>query len=431
VQAVLRTGMPYVGDVRMGEVNQAPVVALAIPTRDAAGNVTGVLAGGFRLDQNRSGNDNLRFAGATAVEIVDRGGRIVVGTTTMDRLVSADPSFVAEDLGATEQGVVTDAVSPFGAPNRLIGWSTAVSADWLVLVDRPMSEAFGNVRSVLAVQLVIIGLAGSLAVGATLFALHRIGEAERRRAAAYAAEAAATDRLEVAVAQLREREQLRDAFVGVLSHELRTPVTSIYGAAKLLAKAPDRVDRESLVQDIEDESDRLYRMIEDLLVLSRAERGRLEVTTEPVLVQRLVPAVEGDLRRRFPSTRFVFTLPDSLPPVAAEPGPVRQVLNNLLTNAAKYGGGSAVRLTASVVEGAVRLVVEDSGPGFSAEEAEHLFELFYRAPGSAKMAAGTGIGLYVVRGLVEAMGGTVKASPGEGGGARFTVTLPVFGEDAP
>jgi signal transduction histidine kinase len=293
-----------------------------------------------------------------------------------------------------------------------------------------MATAFGNARSILAVQLVMVGLAGAIAIGATLLALHRIGEAERRRAAAFLAEREATDRLEIAVTQLREREQLRDAFVGVLSHELRTPVTSIYGAAKLLARAPDRADRDSLVQDIEDESDRLYRMIEDLLVLSRAERGRLEVSAEPVLIQRLMPAVEGDLRRRFPSTRFIFTLPDSLPPVAAEPGPVRQVLTNLLTNAAKYGGRSAVRLTAGVVDASVRLVVEDSGPGFTREEAAHLFELFYRAPGSAKLAAGTGIGLYVVRGLVEAMGGTVGAEPVDGGGARFTVVLPVFEEDA-
>ncbi len=431
VQVVLETGRPWVSDVRIGELNRAPIVALAIPTRDARGMVTGVLVGGFRLDQDRSGSDNLRFAGATAVEIVDRSKHIVVGPTTMDRLVNADPAFEAQPLRDADQGVITDAVSPYGAGDRLIGWSRAMSADWLVLVDRSMTEAFGNARSVLAIQLLVVGLAGAIAVAATLFALHRIAAAERRRAAAFTAESEATEQLQVAVTQLREREQLRDAFVGVLSHELRTPVTSIYGAAKLLARAPDRADRDSLVQDIEDESDRLYRMIEDLLVLSRAERGRLQVTAEPVLVQRLMPAVEGDLRRRFPSTRFGFDLPDTLPPVSAEPGPVRQILNNLLTNAAKYGGGSEVRMTASATDMSVRLVVEDSGPGFSQEEADRLFELFYRSPDSARLAAGTGIGLYVVRSLVEAMGGTVVAEPRHGGGARFTVALQVFDEDAP
>ena len=198
---------------------------------------------------------------------------------------------------------------------------------------------------------------------------------------------------------------LRDAFVGVMSHELRTPVTTIYGAAKLLAKQPRRDELETLVEDIEEEADRLYRITEDLLVLSRAEHGLVEIRPEPVLVQRLVPSVVAEVGRRFAGLQVSVDLAPALPPIAGDEAALRQVLVNLLTNAAKYGDGQPVRVAADADAGHVRVRVEDHGPGLPEAELAPIFDLFYRSNVNARRASGTGIGLYVVRQLVHAMHG--------------------------
>ena len=224
--------------------------------------------------------------------------------------------------------------------------------------------------------------------------------------------------LEAAVAQLERGQALRDAFVGVMSHELRTPVTTIYGAAKLLAKSPRRPELETLIEDIEEEADRLHRITEDLLVLSRAEHGLVEISPEPVLVQRLVPSVVAEVRRRHPDLDVRVDIAPALPPVSGDEAALRQVLVNLLTNAAKYGRGAPVRVDAVATVDRVRVRVEDHGPGLPAADLEPIFDLFYRSESNAKRASGTGIGLYVVRQLVLAMGGTVQAYEVEPSGPR-------------
>ena len=151
----------------------------------------------------------------------------------------------------------------------------------------------------------------------------------------------------------------------------------------------------------------------------------MEVRTEPVLLQRLAAGIVADVARRFPGARIERDLPADLPPVAAEPGAIRQVLDNLLANAAKYGAGSPITLAAAEVAGHVRMTVVDGGPGLPAGEHDRIFELFYRSPANEKSASGTGIGLFVVRQLVEAMHGTVVAEAAEPRGLRFVIDLPV------
>ena len=242
-----------------------------------------------------------------------------------------------------------------------------------------------------------------------VWASRRLDAAVQQQSVAYASERATRLELEAAVAQLEERQVLRDAFVGVMSHELRTPVTTIYGAAKLLAKQPRRPELETLVEDIEEEADRLYRITEDLLVLSRAEHGLVEIRPEPVLVQRLVPSVVAEVGRRFAGLQVSVDLAPALPPIAGDEAALRQVLVNLLTNAAKYGDGQPVRVAADADAGHVTVRVEDHGPGLPEAELAPIFDLFYRSNVNARRASGTGIGLYVVRQLVRAMHGTVSA----------------------
>lgn len=235
------------------------------------------------------------------------------------------------------------------------------------------------------------------------------------------------------VTEARDRRLTREAFFGVLSHELRTPVTTIYGNSKLLARAARRskqVRTEALL-DIESEAERLYRLVEDLLVLGRFEEGpRPKVAREPVLIQRLVAAALAAESTRRPAQRFVSRLPADLPPASGEATSVEQVLRNLIGNATKYSPGGTITVTAASDGAAITVRVLDEGPGLAAADADRLFELFYRAPDAARSVAGAGIGLFVCKRLVEAMGGRIWASPRPAHrGAEFGFTLPPFTEE--
>ncbi|HEX5827362.1 MAG TPA: ATP-binding protein [Candidatus Limnocylindrales bacterium] len=231
----------------------------------------------------------------------------------------------------------------------------------------------------------------------------------------------------------REAARLRDAFIGVVSHELRTPITTIFGGTRVLARRwrhmPEEA-RDDILADVVEEADRLYRLVEDLLVLTRVERGVLDIGDEPVHLGRLVERVLGSERTRWPDVRFEVSIPAGLPSVAGEDTYLEQVLRNLAGNAAKYGGpGTTVTVAADASRDAVRLIVADEGPGVDDDEHDALFELFYRSPAVAAKAPGAGIGLFVCRQLVAAMGGTITAHRRAEGGAAFTVTLRRYEDD--
>lgn len=229
------------------------------------------------------------------------------------------------------------------------------------------------------------------------------------------------------VTEARRRELVRETFIGVLSHELRTPVTTIFGGAKLLAREISSLDEETkrgIFRDIHDEAERLQRLVEDVVALNRFGEGRGEIGWEPVLLQRLVPRVVQSEEGRWPGVTFVVEMAQGLPTVTADPTYVEQVIRNLLSNGAKYGGsGSTVTITSEAGEGEVIVRVLDDGPGFPADEATRLFELFYRSPGTASAASGAGIGLFVCARLVAAMGGRIWATPRPEGGAEFGFAL--------
>jgi PAS domain S-box-containing protein len=227
------------------------------------------------------------------------------------------------------------------------------------------------------------------------------------------------------VTRSREAAQAQEAFMGVLSHELRTPVTSIYGYAKVLQRPGLREQSTEMLEDIEAEADRLYRIVEDLLALSRVQAG-FTVEGEPLLLQHLIgPLIKAEAQR-WPQVIVEKEVPSDLPTIFGERTYVEQVLRNLLSNAAKYSpAGSTVTVTGRTHGDQVEIRVLDRGAGISAGEAEQLFRLFYRSPNTAKQASGAGIGLYVCRGLVQAMGGRIWATVREGGGSEFGFSLPV------
>ncbi|CAN5794118.1 GAF domain-containing sensor histidine kinase [soil metagenome] len=238
-----------------------------------------------------------------------------------------------------------------------------------------------------------------------------------------------------AVEQAREKGKLKDAMMGMLSHELRTPVTTIYGAAQLLSRTVSLGDEErarDLFPDMVSESERLVRLIENLLVLTRLEQGRrLDTDREPVLLQRVLAEVVSQDGKRWPEREISLALPSNLPPVWGDQLYVEQIVRNLLSNALKYSpGDTAVRISASEVDqgGAIEVAVHDNGIGLPADSLESAFELLFRTNEAQRYAPGAGIGLYVCRRLLDAMGGEIWLERGDPSGVVVKFRLSVVDE---
>jgi K+-sensing histidine kinase KdpD len=228
----------------------------------------------------------------------------------------------------------------------------------------------------------------------------------------------------------RESDALKSALLESVSHDLRTPLASIRAAAGSLID--DQVDlgtedRRATAEMIDREADHLNRIVTNLLDLSRVEAGALRVERDVYDLADLLEPTIGRARRRLAAHRLEVDLGD-VPPVDVDAVLLDQVVANLLENAAKYTPpGTLVRIAARALpDGArVRLTVEDAGPGAPDAALPHLFEKFYRVPGrSAGSRSGTGVGLAVVRGLTEALGGSVAARRSQLGGLAIDVDLP-------
>ena len=255
--------------------------------------------------------------------------------------------------------------------------------------------------------------------------------ATRNLQSEHAASQQRTEELEAEREQSERDRQHRDAFMGVLSHELRTPITTIFGMSHLLQQRHGSLSSATLAQhlaDIEAEADRLHRLTEDMLVIARAEGGRLEITTDPIAIAPLVERSVNAQRSSAPDHEFEFERPSQLPLVGGEDLYVEQITRNYLSNATKYSPpGSVIRATVSAEDGGVAVRVTDNGPGFADDAPDELFELFYRSEDAKHKASGAGIGLFVCRELTQAMGGRVWAASLPVG-AEFGFWLPELSE---
>ena len=234
---------------------------------------------------------------------------------------------------------------------------------------------------------------------------------------------------------LEEQERLRAEFLGMVSHELRTPLTSIKGAAATLTEAASDLDPAEMLQFfriIGEQADHMRDLIGDLLDVARIETGALPVSPEPVEAAVLV----DEARSRFQSgggrSNLVIDLPPDLPRVMADRRRIVQVLNNLLSNAARHSNELSPIRVAAVPDGVlVAFSVADDGVGVPAERLPHLFRKFSRLEGEEQRReiGGSGLGLAICKGIVEAHGGRIRAeSDGPGLGSRFTFTVPAVEE---
>jgi two-component system sensor histidine kinase KdpD len=228
-----------------------------------------------------------------------------------------------------------------------------------------------------------------------------------------------------------ETERLRTALLASVSHDLRTPLAAIIGAADSLAHygaAMDEGDRGSLLDAIRTEGVRLDRYIQNLLDMTRLGQGGLSLQRDWIGVDELVGAAIGRLRRQRPDATFQVRIDPELNPIRVHPALVEQALFNVIENAASFSpAGEPVRIQAQQAGERVRIEVSDSGPGIPEVERDRVFDMFYTIARGDRAHDGTGLGLAICRGMIGAHGGAVQALPGAGGlGTTIRIELPLM-----
>ncbi|MFB7710878.1 ATP-binding protein [Streptomyces sp. NPDC056105] len=229
----------------------------------------------------------------------------------------------------------------------------------------------------------------------------------------------------------RRTERSHAELIATVAHELRSPLTSVKGfTATLLAKWERFTDdqKKLMLETVDADANRVTRLIAELLDISRIDSGRLEVRRQPVDIGAAVARhIQAHVASGQPADRFLVRVEQPLPDLWADPDKIDQVLSNLLENAVRHGEGTVtidVMPSASPRErecAGTSVTVSDEGPGIPEESMNRVFTRFWR--GSKR--GGTGLGLYIVKGIVEAHGGTITVGRAPGGGAQFRFMLPV------
>jgi PAS domain S-box-containing protein len=322
---------------------------------------------------------------ADGIVAVDRNGEVVLWNAAAEAITGV-PS--EEALGRTPLQVLQRELQSDGAPagvSRLVSVRRGDHEVWLSLSEAVMRDPSG-------------------AVAGRIFAFRDIS-AER------------------------VVEEMRSDFVSTVSHELRAPLTSIYGfAATLLREDVEfgEEERRTFLTYVASEAERLTAIVDKLLNVARLDAGDLQVQVAPVDVGSLVAEVIESMRDELPLNghRFVLDLPDE--PIAAQTDAdkLRQVLSNLVDNAVKFSpDGGTVTVGATVRGETIVLRVSDEGIGIPEPERDRIFRKFYRA-GAATVPGGTGLGLFIVQGLLDVLGGKISVTSAEGAGSSFVVELP-------
>ncbi|WP_432562753.1 sensor histidine kinase [Kineococcus sp. SYSU DK003] len=239
----------------------------------------------------------------------------------------------------------------------------------------------------------------------------------------------ATGTLQRAVLALRTPDERRRAetdttsLIATVAHELRSPLTSVKQFTASLLRRWDRFTDEQkrlMLSTVQADAERVSRLVGDLLDVARVDAGRLTVHRRPMDLATLVREHVDRLRMAgYDDDRFVLTVAEDLPELWADPDRMAQVVTNLVDNAVRHGAGT-VAVDVTGADGSIVLTVDDAGEGIAAENRPYVFSKFWHGGGRS----GTGLGLYVTRGLVEAHGGDVDVDSSPAGGARFTVRLP-------
>lgn len=344
----------------------------------------------------------------------------------------------ASSSGATRAGTESERESPSRGSEEASERDASI-AQWVWLNRQEAGLGTTTLPSSDALYLPLIASGGSVGVLGLRFAGGpRLDSIERRRQLdAFAVQLALamerawlTEQTEKARREV-EAEQLRSSLLSSVSHDLRTPLAVITGAASTLLESAPRVDeptRHDLTRNILDEAERLNRLIRNLLDMTRLESGAVSVQKEWQPLEEVVGSALGHVERRLGGRSVHIDVPPNSTLVPFDAVLIEQVLINLLENSAKYGAGP-IDISARASAREVLVEVADRGPGIAFGQEARIFEKFQRAE-RAGSPDGVGLGLAICRAIVAAHGGRIWAQNREGGGAAFRFTLPLPG-DAP
>jgi signal transduction histidine kinase len=469
LELAVRTRASYVSDLYVGAVLQRPVIAVGVPVV-RNGEVRFVLDMGLLPERLAGLLEGPQREPAWTVTVFDRKGVVIAGVPDAGLVGSPAPAELVTVIRDDREGWVRS--TTFGNAAAYVAFARVPRAEWTVAIGIPGAAAYAEVKrslyAIVAAAAVVLTLGVFLAavVGrriaaplVTLAAAARTGAAEEEVSVASAI--AEVQDLEKALREgtvsrareERERRQrvaeetrraeaeaasrMKDEFLATLSHELRTPLNAIAAWSGLLrtgrldadgtARALDMIDRGIQAQSM---------LVRDLLDVSRIIRGDLELRVQRTDVSAIVAAACEALRPSADAAGIMCEyLVDPDIEAACDADRLQQVVWNLVTNALKFtpaGGRVEVRLERASPEHA-RLIVRDTGRGIAREALSQVFERFQQLdPGGDTRARGLGIGLAIVKHLVERHGGTVTAeSEGPGRGATFTVLLPLSGVPPP
>jgi len=229
------------------------------------------------------------------------------------------------------------------------------------------------------------------------------------------------------ITHFRTADEIKATFISIVSHELRTPVALIKGYASTLRRDDARWDKHTINDSlavIEEEADRLSKMIDDLLDASRLQAGGLSLNQADVALPGLASRVIERFSSQAPRHKLVADFPPNFPIILGDENRLEQVVSNLVSNALKYTAEGEIKISGTVRSDQVVICVSDEGSGIEAKDLPHIFDRFYRSTNAVKQTKGAGLGLYLARAIVEAHGGRIWADPKPDAGARICFSLP-------
>jgi len=358
-------------------------------------------------------------AAADAGEVAEAGRRALKQALGADAIVQAG-DVVAETPG---QALLSD--------------KDRAAADWALKHRQPagrFTDTLGNAEwwfLPLAGDKAATGLLGLRFPAGT----SRFGSEQRRLVEAMAddiAQAMLRTRLVSDLEDARvtgETERLRSALLSSVSHDLRSPLAAIVGAAETLdtyGRGMGEDDRHSLLDTVRLEGERLDRYIQNLLDMTRLGHGGLTLNRDWIGVDELIGSAATRLQRYQPDVRFDIALAKGLAPLWVHPALVEQAIFNVIENAAKFSpAGEAIAIDARDIDGVLRIDVADRGPGIPEDERKRIFDMFFSVERGDRGRQGTGLGLAITQGMIGAHGGGVEALPGpDGRGTTIRITLP-------
>ncbi|MCC6501451.1 MAG: PAS domain-containing protein [Anaerolineales bacterium] len=229
------------------------------------------------------------------------------------------------------------------------------------------------------------------------------------------------------ITHFRTADELKATFISIVSHELRTPVALIKGYASTLRRDDAKWDKRTISDSlavIEEEADRLSKMVDDLLDASRLQAGGLSLNRADVSLPTLATRIAERFTTQTKNHTIVTDFPEKFPVVLADETRIEQVIANLVSNSIKYSSKGEIKISGTVRPEQVIVCVADEGAGIDAKDLPHIFDRFYRSTKAVKQTKGAGLGLYLARAIVEAHGGRIWADPKPDAGARICFSLP-------